>query len=196
MKKILVFAIGLIVLQACGETNEKPKTAFHIDKPEGWVANPNQKLKDNLDQLDMDDAKVKEMIQSNKGMIMLCAYTKYDPKKEGGLMPTIQVNMAKNPSSDYNDFKSDMLKSSEQMESMFEEFHFLDGPKEVTIDGHKAFFFQSEFNLGQDESGPVKVRSWTYSIPVGDHFYQINFSDLEGDDCSELFKKILASIKV
>ncbi|MFT6503448.1 MAG: hypothetical protein ACJASQ_003585 [Crocinitomicaceae bacterium] len=199
MKKIVVFAIGLIILQSCGEANEleeKAKAAFHIDKPQGWVANPNQKLKDNLDRLDMDDAKAKKMLASHKGMIMLCAYTKYDPKTERGLMPTIQVNMAKNPSRDFNDFKNDMLKSTEQMELMFEGFNFLDGPKEITVDGHKAFFFQSEFDLSYDENGPVKVRSWTYAIPVEDYFYQINFSDMGDDDCSVLFKKIIASIKV
>jgi hypothetical protein len=106
------------------------------------------------------------------------------------------VNMAKNPSRDFNDFKNDMLKSTEQMELMFEGFNFLDGPKEITVDGHKAFFFQSEFNLSHDESGPVKVRSWTYAIPVEGYFYQINFSDMGGMIVARYLKKIVASIKV
>lgn len=196
MKKILVIAIGLLLLQACGETDEKEKEAFLIDKPEGWVANPNQRLKDNLDRLDMDDLEVKKMLDSHNGNVMLCAYTKYDPKTRQGLMPTIQVNMVNNSSRDYNSFKNEMLKSTEQMKSMLEGFRFINGPKDIMIDGHKALFFQSEFNLSYDQSGPVKVRSWTYAIPLGDHFYQINFSDMEGDDCSDLFDVILASIKV
>ncbi|NRA12026.1 MAG: hypothetical protein HRT57_08755 [Crocinitomicaceae bacterium] len=179
-----------------GDVEEKAITDFHIDKPKGWVANPNQKLKDNIERLDMNEARRKEILETHEGMIILCAYTKYDPKSHAGLMPTIQVNMAKNTTKDYANFKSDMLESSKQMQNMFHGFKFLDGPKDIKVDGHKAFFFQSEFNLGFDDSGPSKVRSWTDAIYADGYFYQINFSDMEEDDCSELFKKVLASIRV
>ena len=46
------------------------------------------------------------------------------------------------------------------------------------------------------ETESYTIRSWSYAIPSGKHFYQINFSDTESEDSEEIYSKLINEIKL
>ena len=75
---------------------------------------------------------------------------------------------------------------------------YIQEPVEVKVDGVQSVYFLSIFDLKIDSVTTHSIKSWTYNIPKGDRFYQINFSDMESEanPSDSLFEKMVRSIKV
>lgn len=81
------------------------------------------------------------------------------------------------------------------MSEIMTNFKIIQNLDDVTIDGKKGIRFISSFDLAIENDKIETVRSWTYAIPVGKYFYQINYSDIQGEDCSSIYETVTNSIK-
>jgi len=90
-----------------------------------------------------------------------------------------------------------MSNSIVSMSELLDKFELIKEMEECEIDGKKGVYFISSFEMKLGENETEKIRSWTYAIPTGNYFYQINFSDLlKKDDCSSIYTKLIKEIKL
>jgi hypothetical protein len=174
----------------------KAKNGFYIKQPENWFSATEFDIIENVDRFDMSKKQINDLIKSNRGSVLILAYTKYDPAEYVGLIPTVQVNLRPNPRNSFEKFKMDIVESAEQLKTQFTNYVITEKLTEIEIDKIKSLYFKSEFELtiGEEVS---KVKSWNYVIPVNDFFYQINFSDgFNNEDCSDLFEELITTVKV
>jgi hypothetical protein len=186
----MVFTIGLFA--------QKVKVpALKFQKPSGWHNSSNLDVVANLERYEMEEERLHQLIRTNNGSVLTHLYTKYNPKGYPGVIPTIQVILRPNTTPDFKTFKSLLQMSVVQMGALLPNFELIQELTEIEIDGRKAVYFLASFEMELPNGSVQKVRSWTYGIPVGDYFYQINFSDLgPKDDCEQLYKELLAGLKV
>jgi hypothetical protein len=120
---------------------------------------------------------------------------KYDPKSHQGGIPSIQVNLRSNRAKGFQAFQKDMISSATQIKRTFPDFSYIEKPTKIIIDGKDALTFVAGFSVPAGQS-VIKVKSRTIALPRGSFFYQINFTDVEGEDNSTQFTEALKSIAV
>ena len=198
MKTYYSIAIILSILfLSCNSQSEKTRIdGFEIPKPKNWIDQSEVSLKDNLSKYDLSDEEISELLKNNKGSVPLVIYTKYGPSKFSGPIPTIQVLLRPNNSKDISSFKKMMQPSLDQMADSFSNFKILSPLEIIKIDGFEALKFISQFDMPFSETESYTIRSWTYAIPSGKHFYQINFSDTESEDSEKIYSKLINQIKL
>lgn len=168
-----------------------------IDKPDRWYDNSNLDVLSNLDKYEMKESQLRNLINSNRGNVPSHVYMKYNPAEYPGIIPTVQINLRPNPNKEFESFKKSMEQSVLQMGTILNNFEVINELKEVEIDDRRSIYFLASFDMKLSDGSINKIRSWTYAIPVGNYFYQINFSDLyEKDDCEKIYKKLIKSIEV
>ena len=89
-------------------------------------------------------------------------------------------------------------RSAIEIKKTLKNYVYIQEPVEVKVDGVQSVYFLSIFDLKIDSVTTHSIKSWTYNIPKGDRFYQINFSDINGEfePSDSLFEAILRSVKV
>ena len=197
MKTFTITIILSILFLSCNSQSEKTKIdGFDIPKPKNWIDQSELSLKDNLSKYDLSDEEISELLKNNKESVPVVIYTKYDPSKFSGPIPTIQVLLRPNNSKNINSFKKMMQLSLDQIADAFSNFQILSPLEIIEIDGFEALKFISQFDMPFSETESYTIRSWSYAIPFGKHFYQINFSDTESEDSEEIYSKLINEIKL
>lgn len=198
MKIIITCFITLSTLIAFSQAKYESKVhGFSINEPEGWIVANNQDILENLEKLDLDDAKVMKILEDRKGSLHLVSFYKYDPQTHPGLIPAIQINLRERRNKDWDTFKSTLVKSARDMGKLLEDYEFMSDPIELKIDGIKCIYFRTKFTMKTDNGQQYRVRNRMYIIPKKDYYFQINFTDgLIDEDCSSEFDKLLKSIDI
>jgi hypothetical protein len=169
-----------------------------IKKPEGWYSmnlSQDQRIEDlksggfNADQLD-------KIIETTKGTLPLFSYTKYHIDSVDVPIPTINVSLVKNYTSNFEEFLDRMDYSTKQLQDMFNNFEITSPIQEIDIAGFKSISFVATYDLPFYDS-IYKTRIRVYAVPIDSYFYQINFIDyIESEDCSILYNDLLKSIRI
>jgi len=165
---------------------------FAIEKPNGWVS-PDIDREENLQKYTLSEQETQKILQSNNGELVI-AFSKYDPAKYAGIIPTIQVTLLPNIYNNFTEFKNGITASINIFDEAFQNFKIIKPLENINLDGESGFFFQCQFDLPVEDQ-LITIRSWTYSVLVENKIFQINFSDVEGDDCSDIYKKIIKTIE-
>lgn len=192
----ILIILSVLSFSCNPQSINKEIEGFEIPKPENWIDNSDLSLKDNLSKYDLKDEEISKILKNNNGSVPVVIYTKYDLSEFSGPIPTIQVLLRPNNSKDISSFKEMMESSVKQMAEAFSNFKILSPLEIVEIDGFKALKFVSQFDIPFSEDESYTIRSWTYAIPSGKHFYQINFSDTEGEDSEKVYDKLINQIKL
>ncbi|MGI8670508.1 MAG: hypothetical protein ACR2J3_11800 [Aridibacter sp.] len=202
-KSLILFAL-LTLLFGCQQTTSQHKETlknreygFYMQEPKDWIVGDNKDIAKNINKFDFDDEKFKRMMQTEKGNILLKSYYKYNPKTTAGIIPTIIINLRKNDTKNFEQFKNSISKSAVSFKQYFSDFEFTEEPQEVEISGIRSVFFSGKFSLKKKDGEVLQAKNRTYAIPVEDYFYQVNFSDGQnGEDSTALFDELLKSIKI
>ena len=193
---LIIIAFGTLSCFA-QKVFENKQYKFAIDEPMNWIQTTNAELLKNLEKMELNDENLTKMITDNKGSILLASFTKYDPKKKAGLIPTIQINVRNKGNSNFEQFKNGMQASAESFKNMFTDFVFEKNLTEIEIDGVKSVCFIGKFTMNTKNGTEMKVRSRTYAIPYKNYFFQINFTDGQVDEnCEKEFNELEKSIKI
>ncbi|MDB4074756.1 hypothetical protein N9529_00140 [Crocinitomicaceae bacterium] len=201
MKGIIFFLFGFILFSCSLEVKDEDfegEGSFHISKPEGWFDESGSVVKANDNMLKLSDKQLQNLTDKYTGMALVCVYTKYNSKKYDGMLPTVEVNVAANPYKNFESFKVGIERSAIEIKKTLKNYVYIQEPVEVKVDGVQSVYFLSIFDLKIDSVTTHSIKSWTYNIPKGDRFYQINFSDINGEfePSDSLFEAILRSVKV
>lgn len=195
--KLLLFSILISVKLIGQEIFINDQYGFSFQKPTDWIEASNDEIFKNLDKLEMTEEDLTKFISDHKGSIMLVSYYKYNPRNHAGLIPTVQINVRVNATRNFEEFNQLMNQSAESFKDYFENFEFIEKPHVIDIDGRKSVYFVSKFTMPIQNGGVMKVKSYTYAIPYGSYFFQINFTDgQDKEDCTNLFSELLKSIKI
>lgn len=166
-------------------------------EPENWIVTTNEELKNNLELFDITDEKLSEMAKASKGSILLTAYYKYEISKKQGLIPKIQVDIRPKNTKDFQQFKTSLTRSAESFKKYFEDYEFIQEPKEIIISKVKSVFFIGKFTLKTQDGQEIKVRTRVYAIPYKNYFFQVNLVDGQiEEDNSKLFDELINTIKI
>lgn len=176
---------------------ENKTFGFSMQEPEGWVWGNNTDLAHNLEKLDIDEEKLKKIIEEHKGSILILSLFKYDPQTYKGLVPAIQINVRERKNEDFDTFKSDVIRSARSFHGLYDDFEFVEEPYELKISHIKSIAFTTKFTMNTDNGQQYRVRSRIYVIPWKHYYFQINMTDdLMGEDCSLEYLKLIKSIKI
>ena len=190
---ILFFANHLF----CQTFFKSKEFRFEMQEPTNWIVTSNETLVNNLQKIDFSDEKIKEMLETKNGSILLTSYYKYDQKTHAGLIPTIQVLVRTKYGKDYNEFKQSIIASNNELKNHFENYKNIINPTDTIISGIKCIYFLSSFTLKYKNGLELNVRSRTYAIPYKNYFFQINFTDdLTGEKCDNEFDALINTIKI
>lgn len=199
MKKLLPLLLFLFCVSLFAQTKryENTEYGFSMDEPDNWIWANNEDLKQNLGKLDLDNAKLLKIIQDHKGSLLLLSSYKYDPMAKAGLIPAIQVNVREKRNKDFEVFKSYIVKSAQNLKSLYSDYEFIDEPQDVKVNRVKSIYFSGKFSMKTQMGETYRVRSRTYVIPHGDFYFQIVMTDgVVTEDCSKLFEELIESIKI
>ncbi|QYJ67664.1 hypothetical protein [Flavobacterium litorale] len=198
MKKIIIALVLLGTITTFGQRRFENKTfGFSMEEPMGWIWGNNDDLARNLEQLDIDEEKLLKIIKEHEGSVLILSLYKYDPLTYRGLVPAIQINVRERNNEDFNTFKSDIIKSARSFNGLYDDFEFIEEPKNVKISHIKSIFFATKFTMRTDNGLTHRVRSRIYVIPWKHYYFQINMTDdLMGEDCSREFLKLIKTIKI
>lgn len=198
MKTLVTCLVALLTTITSAQTKFESKAhGFSMDEPEGWIVANNQDIIENLEKLDLDDAKVLKILEDRKGSLHLVSFYKYDPQTHAGLIPAIQINLREKRNKDWATFRANLVKSAKEMGKLLDEYEFIEEPVDVKIDGIKCIYFRTKFTMKTDSGQQYRVRNRMYIIPKKDYYFQINFTDgLLNEDCAAEFDKLVKSIDI
>ena len=194
-KQSLITLLLLIIVSSCiGQSGDGAITEMKVPVPKEWKNRSDVDISKNLFKFDMEENDIEDLLVQHNSSIPIATYMKYNPEEYAGIIPTIQVNLRPNNTPNFDIFKEMMQNSMSQMGDFFTNFEVLRPIQDTTIDGKKGIMFLAKFDLSNGVD-VWRIRSWTYAIPVGDYFYQINFSDTADEDCEELYGDLLKDIR-
>ena len=178
------------------EKFENKQYGFSMTEPDNWIEADNSELLRNLEKFELNEDNLTKFISDRKGSVLLTSYYKYNPKTYAGLIPTIQVNVRTNLTRDFNEFTSLITQSANSFKQYFEDFSFEIEPMVVEISGIDSIYFVGKFTMKGQNGELIKVRSRTYAVPYGNYFFQLNFTDGQEEDSSELFEILMQTVKI
>ena len=188
---ILSFSRGF-----CQDRFEVKTIGFSINVPENWIPMENDAILKNLKQYDFTEKQMAELLKSNNSAVDLATYTKYDPKKHRGIIPTIKIRTHTNQTDNINDFKTVIEKSTENTKKALTNFRFIIHPEITEIAKHKVVRFSVQFKV---KNGGVdyEIMSRTYYIPKKGYFISLNFIEEVGNEDNRLlFEELIKSIQL
>ena len=167
---------------------------FTLELPDGWYDASQLDIQENLTRYDIGDDEIAELMKTHRGSIPVHIYLKHDPSQHAGIIPTIQVLIRPNNARNLEEFTQMMERSLDQMDEVMTNLTINQNLATVTVGNHEGVYLITEFDMSY-AGETQRVRSWTYAIPFSKYFFQINFSDIPSDDCSELYKGVLEKIR-
>jgi len=205
----LYFTIILLILfHISCSNNSTPKKATNIEKsneqtddfisinlakPEGWFDESNYDVRENLGRSDIEAHKIEELMRDHKSTIPAATYLKYQSNNHPGIIPTINIALRPNIYKTPAELNMDMQQGIIQLREVFPTYKVIKDLHDVVIGKRKGIHWLASFDMSVGTE-VTSVRSWNYFIPVGKYAYQISFSDIDGDDCSLVYKKIIDNI--
>ena len=199
MRKIFCVSVTLLVTLCISAQRrfENNTFGFTMNEPPGWVWGNNTDLARNLEKLDIDEERLKKIVEEHKGSILILSLFKYDPQTYKGLIPAIQINVRERNNEDFDAFKSSVIQSARSFHSLYDDFEFIEEPTDIKISHIKSIYFVTKFSMPTDNGQLHRVRSRIYVIPWKHYYFQINMTDdLMGEDCSTEYLKLIKSIKI
>lgn len=197
MKKIILICAILSMFQAISQEKlEVQRFGFSIHAPKGWIEMKDEDILKNLNKFDLTDDQLEELLKSNHGSISLVTYSKYDPKKYAGIIPTIKIRAQQNPNSSIENFLKSIENSTEDAMKTLENFKFSEKPVAVKISNKNAVKFAVQFTM-KSGAKEYEIVSHSYYILIKDYFISLNFIEQVGkEDNSKLFDELFQSIQI
>jgi hypothetical protein len=185
MKKLLLLLL-LIPLVSFGQ--------LEIEKPEGWFDKSPKTLDENVKKIFTKKiADILKVDSNKKEAIPLKIFTKYDGNNYG-VSPTINVVLLKNINN-YNleDINNASKNSGDAMTKAGLLNYDIKYSKFTLVDNKRAVETYINFNIPNFKT---KIRNKTYMFFINEMYYiQMSFMDTQDDNCENIFKKVLNSVK-
>ncbi len=195
MKKILILCTFMCFNQVISQEKfEIKKIGFSMNSPNGWHVMKDEETLKNLEQYDLTDEQLDVLLKTNTKQLV--TYTKYDPKKVAGIIPTIKVRTMETRSKTIESFAKEVQLSTEDALKIFEDFMFTQQPIVVNVSGKKAIKFDVQFTM-KNNGKEYEIVSHSFYILFKGYFISLNFIEQVGnDENSKLFDEIFQSVQI
>ena len=197
MKNIKFIIILLIANTCLGQSTFKNESlGFNIEQPEKWIVAKNEESIENLKkQIKLDTETLNKLLEQNKGTIQVVTFYKYPIETTSGIIPTIKVNLRKNTSKSFDEFKKVIEESFSGIKNVFPDFKYLSTPVKTKMSGLDCVKAVCTYTL-KANNGEEKVTITVYAVPIKNQFYQITFMDSEKEDNTELYNELAKTIEI
>ena len=195
MKKIFIICTFFCFFQvASQEKFEIKKIGFSMNSPHGWYVIKDEETLKNLEQYDLSDEQLDLLLKTNTKQLV--TYSKYDPKKVVGIIPTIKVRTMETRSNSIESFVKEIQSSTEDALKIFEDFRFTQQPIAINVSGKNAIKFDVQFTM-KNNGKEYEIVSHSYYILLKGYFISLNFIEQVGkEENSKLFDEIFQSIQI
>ena len=170
-------------------------SGFQMAVPEGWHSMTRADVVDNVKQLTFTPAELQSLLADFSRAVVLMAYQKYRPDEHNGLIPKLQVDLIRHTARTFDQFRSTIVRSTEELKKVLDGFELTEPPRVVQVGGRQAVLVKATFSIGAESVGTVKARTRVYAVPNGDTFFQISFADGPDDDCTALIDELVGTIR-
>ncbi len=196
--KNLRFILAVLIVSISGmnaqQVHSDERFNFSIQHPDNWIkAKPSESIENLQSKIKLSQESIDMILKNHQGTIEIVTFYKYPTNSVNGIIPTIKVNLRKNPTKNFAEFKEMMVQGAENLKKPFPNLQITKQISVTKIDGIECVYFEST-NKIPTKNGNEEYRTLTYAVPVGDNFYQINFIDKANDNCTNVFNEILNSI--
>ena len=197
MKNIKLILILLIANTCLGQNTFKNESlGFNVEQPEKWIVAKNGESVENIKkQIKLDTETLNKLLEQNKGTIQVVTFYKYPIETTPGIIPTIKVNLRKNNSKTFDEFKKVIEESFSGIKNVFPDFKYLSNPVKTKISGLDCVKAVCAYTL-KAKNGEEKVTITVYAVPIKNQFYQITFMDSEKEDNTELYNELAKTIEI
>lgn len=167
---------------------------LQIEKPDGWIDKSPKTLDENVKKI--FTKKIADILKADsnkKEAVPLKIFTKYDGNNYK-VSPTINVILIKNINN-YNleDINNANKNSGDAMTKAGLLNYDVKYSKFTLIDDKRAVETYINFNLPNIKT---TIRNKTYIFFINEMYYiQMSFIDTQEDNCENIFKKVLSSVK-
>ena len=180
----------------CQEKLELKKLGFSMDVPKDWISINEDAIIKNLNRYDFTDKQLNELLKSNNSAVNISSYTKYDPKKHKGIIPTIKIRTIFNPTKNSADFLKYVEASNESGKKALDNFKFIEKPIIIKISNQDVVKFSLKFSL-KNAGDIYEIVSNSYYIPKNGYYISLNFIEQIGkENNKQLFEKLIKSIQL
>jgi len=174
---------------------ENKAYGFKMQQPDKWFTAGKDSEDNTLATLRLTKEQVKRVLDSRKGVISLCAYSKYDATVTPGFTPTIKVTIRQNPAVSFQEFKQILTANTETFKTVLDNFVYIQPATSVTISGTECVYTSFRYTLKTGDFGTIRVRARSYSIPEAGYFISVTFMDSPpAEDCTVLFDQLVKTI--
>ena len=195
MKKILIICTFFCFFQVISQEKFQIKRmGFSMNSPHGWFVMKDEQTLKNLEQYDLSDEQLDLLLKTNTKQLV--TYSKYDPKKVVGIIPTIKVRTMETRSNSIESFVKEIQSSTEDALKIFEDFRFTQQPIAINVSEKNAIKFDVQFTM-KNNGKEYEIVSHSYYILLKGYFISLNFIEQVGkEENSKLFDEIFQSIQI
>jgi hypothetical protein len=195
MKKLLLVFMYISFLQGISQEKfEVKKIGFSMNSPKGWFEMRNEETLKNLELFDLTEEQLAELLKTNTKQLV--TYTKYDPKKVAGIIPTIKVRTMETPSKTIENFVKGVALSTEDAMKSLDNFRYTEKPAIVKVSDKDAVKFAVQFTM-KNNGKEYEIVSHSYYILLKGYFISLNFIEEAGkEESTLLFDEIFQSIQI
>ncbi len=200
-KKLQLLLLFLAILfcngqRLSGQTFfENKQFGIKFLRPENWILNGEDAIKNSIDNIKLTEAQIMAIVNSRKGIISLCALSKYDPANTPGIIPTIKITIRKNPAADFEEFRKIMIASTERLKTIFDDFELTEKHKKIQASKKDCLYYSCRYSFKGSDSGKTTIRTKCYDIPSHDYYISITLMDSPpAEDCTQIFDQLIKSL--
>lgn len=198
--KIALTLLAILVLVGSSSAQEvfsSPRWGFEMQSPRKWLPMTKQERADNAGKFEVSEDALARILESDKGATFIQGFYKYDPQTTSGLIPTIQIEARRKPPVDFGTFKSQIIKNSASLKTVFPDIAFAEF-EEVEISGIRSVLARATLTMTTADGQILRSRSTIYSVPLKNFYFQLTFNDGQDKefDCTEEFLQLRNSIKI
>lgn len=194
MRSLLLFLLFPLVTVKSQERFEVKNLGFSILTPQNWLKMEDKEGLENIKKYDFTKKQLDELILSDREGISLVSFSKYDPKKYAGIIPTIKIRLLKTNSKSIQSLLKSVEMSNEETKKVLEDFKFSRKPSIIRISNNDAVSFSVSFKL-KNAGNEYIINSESYYILKSGYYISINFIEQpDKEDNSKLFETLAESI--
>lgn len=193
----MLLALTLPIVGIGQETFSSKVWAIDFQEPKSWLPMDKAQRSENIEKMELSKQAEDLINKSDAGFVLIAGYQKYDPTKQEGLIPGIQVQARKKGPTSFEVFKQQIIKSRVAFEKAFADFKVIED-SEISISGHPAMKTIVTFSISTPGGETMKARSTIIVLPRPTYFFQINLNDSSDGsvDCTSEFNSFIKSISI
>jgi len=169
-----------------------------MEVPGAWFRMSEAETNQNTDEnVRLDSAQIQAILKIRSNNILLLSLCKFRPETHTGIIPTIKINVLKNPAPDFDAFTEMTRYLIDKWFKLMKNGSYTVAPQQRTISNVAAIYSEISFTIDVAGTGPTSVQTLTAFVPMKGYMIQIAFMSAGGDkETDSLYRKLISTIHI